>query len=80
MQSVLRVNRPFEPARLALEPATLLLQHRLEIIDGLRRTAELFEGHGLRTVLDDHPRAFVDLPDIVAPVNADGMRVVSRFA
>ena len=74
MQSVLHVQRSFEPTRLAFEPPALLLQHRLEIIDGLRRAAELFERHCLRTVLDDHPRAFVDLPDVVVPVNADGMR------
>ena len=70
---MLHVNGPLETPRLALEPPALLFQHRLEIIDRLRRTAELCERHRL-DLNYDHPRAFIDLPHIVVPVDADGMR------
>src|SRR5262249_37444064 len=74
MQPTDHLDRMFELARLALESAAFLFHRRLEIVDRFGSAAELLERDGLRTVLDDHAGAFVDLPDVVVPVDANRMR------
>src|SRR5262249_20102330 len=76
---LLHVDRTFDPARLALIPAPLLLHHRLEPVDGFRGATELGDRDRLRVVLDEHARALIDLPDVVVPVHADRVREGRRI-
>ena len=67
------VHRLADIAGVAFVAAAAFLQHLLQVIDGFERAAQLLDGHALGVVLDDHSRAFIHLPDIVAAVDANGM-------